>query len=107
MKYRYTTLSLAMASSLLLTPNLSTAEGLTVLEEIVVTARKQNESLVDTPVAVSVIGAEFFEQTGFNSMADIVKFVPGFDYFPTNTTRANGTRIRDISTLIHFTSPKR
>ena len=107
MKYRYTTLSLAMASSLLLTPNLSTAEGLTVLEEIVVTARKQNESLVDTPVAVSVIGAEFFEQTGFNSMADIVKFVPGFDYFPTNPTRANGTRIRGISTLMHFTSPKR
>ena len=107
MKYRYTTLSLAMASSLLLTPNLSTAEGLTVLEAIVVTARKQNESLVDTPVTVSVIGAEFFEQTGFNSMADIVKFVPGFDYFPTNTTRANGTRIRGISTLIHFASPKR
>lgn len=99
MKYRYTTLSLAMASSLLLTPNLSTAEGLTVLEEIVVTARKQNESLIDTPVAVSVIGAEFFEQTGFNSMADIVKFVPGFDYSPTNTTRANGTRIRGISTF--------
>ncbi|MBT5104892.1 MAG: hypothetical protein HOM20_01755, partial [Porticoccaceae bacterium] len=68
MKYRHTKLSLAMASSLLLIPNLSTAEGLTVLEEIVVTARKQNESLIDTPVAVSVIGAEFFEQTGFNSM---------------------------------------
>ena len=99
MKYRHTTLSLAMASSLLLIPNLSTAEGLTVLEEIVVTSRKQNESLIDTPVAVSVIGAEFFEQTGFNSMSDIVKFVPGFDYSPTNTTRANGTRIRGISTF--------
>ena len=99
MKYRHTMLSLAMASSLLVTPNLSTAEGLAVLEEVVVTARKQDESLIDTPVAVSVIGAEFFEQTGFNSMADIVKFVPGFDYSPTNTTRANGTRIRGISTF--------
>ena len=107
MKYRYTTLSLAMASSLLLTPNLSTAEGLTVLEAVVVTARKQNECLVDTPVAVSVIGAEFFEQTGFNSMADIIKFVPSVDYFSTNTTRPNGTRIGGISTLIYFTSPKR
>jgi iron complex outermembrane receptor protein len=98
MKYRHTVLSLAVASSLLLTPNLSIAEGRAVLEEVVVTARKQNESLVDTPVAVSVLDADFFEKSGLNTMADVVKFVPGFDYSPTSSVRANGTRIRGIRT---------
>jgi len=99
MKYRCTTLSLAIASSLLLPTTASFAEEQFVLEEIVVTARKREESLLDTPVAVSVMSAEFFEKSGFNTMSDVVKFVPGFDYSPTNTTRAQGTKIRGISTF--------
>lgn len=70
-----------------------------VLEEVVVVARKQSESLLEAPVAVSVLTDEFFDRSGFNTMTDIVRFVPGFDYSPTNTTRANGTRIRGISTF--------
>lgn len=69
------------------------------IEEIVVTARKQDESLLEVPVAVSVVTAEFFEKSGFNTMSEVVKFVPGFDYSPTNTTRAQGTKIRGISTF--------
>ncbi|MEM8497980.1 MAG: TonB-dependent receptor [Pseudomonadota bacterium] len=70
-----------------------------VLEEVVVTARKQPETLLETPVAVTVLDSTFFEASGFNTMDDVVKFVPGFDYSPTNTTRANGTKIRGISTF--------
>ena len=70
-----------------------------VMEEIVVTARKQNENLTEVPVAVSVMTEDFFDKSGFNTFTDVVRFVPGFDYSPTNTTRANGTRIRGISTF--------
>lgn len=69
------------------------------LEEIVVTARKTEESLLETPIAVSVLSEDFFADTGINTLDDVVKFVPGFDYSPTNTTRANGTKIRGISTF--------
>ncbi|WP_109355670.1 TonB-dependent receptor [Sphingorhabdus sp. EL138] len=66
---------------------------------IVVTARKTAESLFETPVAVSVISEEFLERTGFVEVGDIVRFVPGFDLTPLNTTRATGSKIRGISTF--------
>lgn len=66
---------------------------------IVVTARKTEETLFETPVAVSVVSGEFLEQTGFVEVADIVRFVPGFDLTPLNTTRATGSKIRGISTF--------
>ncbi len=69
------------------------------LEEIIVTARKTEESLFETPVSVSVLSDEFFEVSGFNEIEEVVRFIPGFDYSPTNTTRANGTKIRGISTF--------
>ena len=66
---------------------------------IVVTARKTEETLFETPVAVSVVSGEFLEQTGFVEVGDIVRFVPGFDLTPLNTTRATGSKIRGISTF--------
>lgn len=69
------------------------------MEEVIVTARKTEESLFEVPVAVSVLGSAFFEDTGFNTVEDIVRFVPGFDLTPLNTTRATGSRIRGISTF--------
>lgn len=80
-------------------PSAPVMAQLATLEEVVVTARKQTETLFEVPVAVSVLGAEFFEASGFNTMEDIVKFVPGFDFSPTNTSRAAGTQIRGISTF--------
>lgn len=69
------------------------------LEEIVVTARKTAESLEETPVAVSVLTDEFFDESGFNTIAEIVKFVPGYDFSPITTTRAASPSIRGISTF--------
>ena len=69
------------------------------LEEIVVTARKTTESLEETPVAVSVLTEEFLDETGFNTITEIVKFVPGYDFSPITTTRAAAPSIRGISTF--------
>ncbi len=69
------------------------------LEEIVVTARKTSESLAETPVAVSVLTDEFFDESGFNTITEIVKFVPGYDFSPITTTRAASPSVRGISTF--------
>ena len=69
------------------------------IEEIVVTARKKEESQLEVPVAVSVLGGDFFEDTGINTIEDMVRFVPGLDLTPTNTSRASGPKIRGISTF--------
>jgi len=68
-------------------------------DTIVVTARKTEETLLETPVAVSVVSGDFLDETGFNTVEDIVRFVPGFDLTPVNTTRATGAKIRGISTF--------
>lgn len=98
MKSRLT--PLALACSILAAPTSElAAQSDDLLEEVVVTARKKSETLFEVPIAVSVLGDVFFEKTGFNTLDTVVKFVPGFDYSPTNTTRAQGTQIRGISTF--------
>ena len=48
------------------------------LNEIVVTARKTNESLLDVPLAVTAIGAQQIEAKGLLSVKDLSTFTPGF-----------------------------
>ena len=67
--------------------------------DIIVTARKTKETLQDAPVAVSVVTGEFLDRTGFTQVVDVVRFVPGISLSPLNTTRANGSKIRGISTF--------
>ena len=67
--------------------------------DIIVTARKTKETLQDAPVAVSVVTGEFLDRTGFTQVVDVVRFVSGISLSPLNTTRANGSKIRGISTF--------
>ncbi|WP_269621185.1 TonB-dependent receptor [Zhongshania sp. BJYM1] len=48
-----------------------------VLEEVIVTARKTEESLKDVPSAVSAINADSMKGMGLNTVADIGNVVPG------------------------------
>lgn len=50
------------------------------LEEIVVTARKRDESLLDIPLTVSAFSAEQIERAGYNTIRDLVTAVPGVTY---------------------------
>jgi iron complex outermembrane recepter protein len=54
--------------------------GTAVLEEIVVTARKREESLQDVPLSVSAITASSIEDLRILSPEDIARFTPGFSY---------------------------
>lgn len=50
------------------------------LEEIVVTARKREESLQDIPVVVNALTAEQIERTSIQGLADISLRTPGLNY---------------------------
>ncbi|XOV84903.1 MAG: TonB-dependent receptor [bacterium] len=90
----------AVAGFLLMVTTLMTQTAAAAeLEEIIVTARKTTETLAETPVAVSVLTDEFFDESGFNTITEIVKFVPGYDFSPITTTRAASPSIRGISTF--------
>ena len=54
------------------------AENLT-LEEVVVTARKREESLQEVPVAVTVFSIETMQSLGIRNMRDFDGLVPGLN----------------------------
>jgi outer membrane receptor protein involved in Fe transport len=70
-------LSLAVTAAL---GQVSTTASAQALEEIVVTARKTEESLQSAPVAVSAFTARAIEQQGLVSINDIADFTPGLSF---------------------------
>ncbi len=48
-----------------------------VLEEVVVTSRRYEESITDAPLAVAVMDADFLDQTQIDSVTDILDLTPG------------------------------
>ncbi len=50
------------------------------LEEVVVTARKREESLQDVPIAVTALSAQRIEELRITSPDDIARFTPGFSF---------------------------
>jgi outer membrane receptor protein involved in Fe transport len=72
-----------------------------VLEEIVVTARKREESLQDVPVAVTAVTAESIAERNIQDLRDLAAYTPGFSY-TTAFGRNNNERpaVRGQSTIL-------
>ena len=47
------------------------------LNTITITARKQEESLQDTPIAITALGAQDISDAGLESIIDVAKAAPG------------------------------
>ena len=60
-------------------PVINAQDGL-ALEEITVTARKREESLLDVPLSISAFSADKIETMALNHLVDLVAFSPGFYY---------------------------
>jgi iron complex outermembrane receptor protein len=59
------------------------------LEEIVITARKKEEGLQKTSVAVSAFSQDSLQQAGIKNLKDFNKVVPGMDVNVTNGANSN------------------
>ncbi len=57
------------------------------LDEVVVTARKRAEDILQTPVAVSVLSGEDIDAKGIVSLADLANNTPGFQITSVNSGR--------------------
>ena len=60
--------------------------------EIIVTARRQNERLVEVPASVSVLSADMLAKTGAQSAEDFTQLTPGVTIV-TGTAEAGDTQI--------------
>jgi len=66
------------------------ALGQDALEEVVVTARKREETLQETPVAVSAFTGESLDEMGLRNIADLTRVVPNVDMYSGNGTTGTG-----------------
>ena len=72
-----TAVSLALTSAL---PSANAQESGLRIEEIVVTARKRDETLLEVPLTITVISSEDIALKGIDNLSDIVDFAPGLFY---------------------------
>jgi len=76
---RYTVLGIGAAVLASPMDHSAFAQGAS-LEEIVVTARRRDESLLDIPLSLSAFTAEDIERAGYSNISDLITAVPGVTY---------------------------
>ncbi|MCF8475248.1 MAG: TonB-dependent receptor [Emcibacter sp.] len=80
----------------------TSAEEAFVIEDIVVTAQKRSERLMDVPISMSAMGAEQINQTGIRELKEIADYIPnlqisqGNDFRSTAIIRGVGSQSRNI-----------
>lgn len=78
----------------------------TAPEEIIVTARKREEALMEVPVAISVLTARDLEVRGIENLQDVALFTPGLAYFDAIQNQLGTPVVRGISQT-NLNSPDR
>ncbi len=78
--------SVVMAFSL---NELAIAQEDAAFEEIVVTARKREESLLEVPLSITALTSDDIEQKGIGEFKDIISFTPGFHFAEHSVGRAD------------------
>ena len=77
-----------------------------VLEEITVTARKRDESIIEAPLSITALTSESLELKGIEDRRDLNRFTPGFKAAPQNTSGAtrliNAYFMRGLGTVNLF-----
>ena len=75
-----------------------------MLEEIIVTAQKREQNMMDVPVALTAVSPEDLEIYGVRDTADLVKISPSLTYDQTGLAQNSGFRIRGIGTVVYSVS---
>ena len=48
-----------------------------VLEEVIVTATKREEGVMEVPLAISALSGNFISETNLNDVKDLISYTPG------------------------------
>ena len=81
------------------------ADGVGVLEEIIVTAQKREQSLQDVPVSIAVFDAELMDRFNVTDFSDFADMVPGLSYATTGAVGNSNYFIRGIGQVGQGLSP--
>ena len=65
-----------------------------ILENIIVTAQRREQSLLDVPVAVSVVDAEVLEASFISNLEDLQRMVPSITISGSLSPTESSVRLR-------------
>ena len=98
MMKRFLLLAVGAAMPLLIAPNMPANAQELALEEIVVTARKVEENLMEVPLAITAFSAEELESIDMAELTDIQLYTPSFSF--TNQQGGSGRNDRSSNALV-------
>ncbi|GAB5451938.1 MAG: TonB-dependent receptor [Halioglobus sp.] len=70
-----------------------------MLEEVVVTATRREQSLQEVPMSVSAFTGDFFEDAGVRDLAGLDQYTPSLKITPGTDSRSTSIRIRGIGSV--------
>ena len=76
------------------------AQAQLVLEEVIVSAQKRDESVQDIPVSVTAISASMIEELGIEDTTDVVRVSPSLTVVQSNNKTNSAFSIRGIGTNV-------
>jgi len=71
------------------------------LEEVIVTAQRKAESLMDVPIAISAVGAEAIERQNVESVEDVLAQVPNVSFVSLGSRDRKEISLRGISNQLN------
>ena len=103
MKNLYPIMSLGLALTLMGFPTAYAADDddKDYIEEVIVTAEKRAENLLDVPVTMSAFSSQMIEELGMTNQDDLEQLVPGLQFQDEGQQTGQGTSIRGIGTRLH------
>lgn len=94
---------LAGLAALAISASSTGQDGAAMLEEIIVSAEKRDQSAQDLALSVSVVSGDAIDKAGLSSVLDVTTLTPGVIYQDGNDQRISRFAIRGISTPATFT----
>ena len=76
----------------------SQADDQPVIEEVVVTAQKREQSIQDVPIAISAFDRQFLDEAGIDDVFELQFFVPGLTVYNSQSAAQTNFNIRGVGT---------
>ena len=95
--------ALVVAASLAASPSLAQTapagqQGATTVDEIIVTATRREQRLIEVPVAVTAVGGEQLENSGVTDIRELTSLVPSVQFQTPGGGADSSIRIRGVGT---------
>lgn len=67
-----------------------------VVEEVIVTAQKREQGLIEVPISITALSGDQLQRSGINKVEDLYTIAPSLSFSPAQSSSGAGIRIRGV-----------